>query len=145
VKVAEDNGYQAMGIDADEWVINEGRKHHGCEVVAADPLEFEPGRTFDIITIIDVFEHFHNPHAYMVKLSSLLTADGMIVIEMPDADAPGFRRLGWDWKHFKPREHAFYYGLHHVLTLAAMHGFQVLHHFVPYPDRRTYYLERNRE
>ncbi len=138
VKAATEAGFDAVGFDADAWVVELAGRLTGCAMRTGELLEFQDG-PFDVITAIDVFEHFPTPIEHLAKLGSLLTATGLLVIEMPDADEPGFQRLGTEWRHFKPREHAFYYGARHVRALFQREGWTLVDSYLPYPDRRTYY------
>ena len=139
VSVAQSLGFQAEGLEMDPWTAEQARKLAGCPIVCADFEHWESGKVYDVITLIDAFEHLLDPTSAMEKLRRLLTGRGLLVLEMPDADEPGFQEQGPHWKHFKPREHAFFYGNRHVRRLLRGNGFEVLDSFLPYPDRRTYY------
>lgn len=135
-------GFQAVGIDADKWAIDEAKKLTDCELYAADPLQFVRGSLYDVITIIDVFEHFHDPVTYLQTISEALKPDGLMVVEMPDAGATGFERMARYWTHFKPKEHAFYYTEDNFKYLLSLCNLELVDSLVPYPDRKTYYIKR---
>lgn len=141
VKEAADRGWQAEGLDLDPWLIERASDMTGCRLHCAEPLTFTPEHPLDLITCIDSFEHFLEPNRYLARFASWLAPDGQLLIEMPDASQAGLQRLGSAWRHFKPREHAFFYGPEHVARLAQRHGLTVRHSWVPYPDRRTWILQ----
>jgi predicted O-methyltransferase YrrM/SAM-dependent methyltransferase len=143
VRTAEEYGFEAEGIDADEWVVRQGRSMTGCSLLAVPLLGFSPRRKYDVVTLIDTLEHFVEPRASLRKIRRILKAKGWLVIEMPDADEPGFARMGVEWKHLKPAEHAYYFGRGHLEGLLRETGFRLVDAVVPYPDRRVYYARRS--
>lgn len=140
-----------LGVEPDPWLAGQARKYSGCPVCS---FLFPPsgddlhrlirvaGVGYDIITMIDSFEHMLEPRKALERARSLLADNGLLVIEMPDADSPGFQTQGGGWKHFKPREHSFLYGHRHVTMLLDQLGLELVDSIMPYPDRRTYYVAR---
>jgi 2-polyprenyl-3-methyl-5-hydroxy-6-metoxy-1,4-benzoquinol methylase len=49
--------------------------------------EFETSERFDTITMINVLEHVVDPAAVLRKATDLLSADGILIIHVPNADA----------------------------------------------------------
>jgi len=117
----------------------------GARLICASFEDYAgPEGGFAAVCFVDTFEHLLGPHRALRKARRLLAAAGVLMIEMPDADAPGFQELGPAWKHFKPREHAYLYGRSHMLALLAMHGLRLVDSIVPYPDRRVYYARKDK-
>ena len=50
-----------------------------------DFLKANPGRQFDVITLLNVLEHLTNPVETMEQLGSVLAPDGLVAIVVPDA------------------------------------------------------------
>jgi len=142
--VACELGFAAFGIEPDEWVVQEARAHgaHVMPGIFEDYVKCLPDASMDVVTFIDSFEHLLHPAPVLEQTHRVLGRGGLIVIEMPDADAPGFAEQGAEWKHFKPREHAYLYGKRHVEMLLKEHRFRLLDTIAPYPDRRVYYARR---
>lgn len=144
VKTAQEYGFDAEGIDADAWVVERARRVTGCRIEATALRDLVPARKYDVVTVIDTLEHLLDPQESMLKIRSLLKASGLLVLEMPDASEPGFTRMGVDWKHLKPAEHAYYFGRQHIEQLLGSAGFRLIDSIVPYPDRRVYYCRASR-
>jgi len=140
---ARERGFFPVGIEPDPWAVaRAGRLTPGAPMVCATFDEFarDAGRhAFEVVTFIDSLEHMTSPHGVLEAAARLLTPCGLLVIEMPDADAPGFLEQGARWKHFKPCEHAFLWGRRHMDVLLPRHGFRLMDTIMPYPDRRVYY------
>jgi hypothetical protein len=105
-------------------------------------MAFEPTHKYEAITLIDTLEHLTRPRQALGKLREMLTARGVLAIELPDAAQAGFSRMGSEWRHLKPAEHAYYFGREHMVRLLAECGFRVVDEIVPYPDRRVYYARK---
>ena len=142
--VACSMGFAAFGIEPDEWVVQEARARgaHVMPGIFEDYVKCLPDASMDVVTFIDSFEHMLHPAPVLEQTHRVLGRGGLLVIEMPDANAPGFAEQGAKWKHFKPREHAYLYGKRHVLALLKEHRFRLLDTIAPYPDRRVYYARR---
>lgn len=146
VDMAAGYGFDAIGIEPDPWVVAEAweRQVKGMRVCSFENYDsFGQKEMFDAITFIDSFEHLLEPHNVLMKARRLLKGSGVLMIEMPDADEPGFAEQGIGWRHFKPREHAYLYGKSHVLKLLELHYFDLIDSIVPYPDRRVYYARKD--
>ncbi len=142
--VAASYGFHAFGIEPDHWVVNRAR-WHGAQVMPGffeDYVQSLATGMLHVVTFFDSFEHMLCPGEVLDQTNRVLRRRGLLVIEMPDADAPAFAEEGEHWKHFKPLEHAYLYGKRHVLTLLKAHGFRLLDTIVPFPDRRVYYARR---
>ncbi|MFO7958006.1 MAG: methyltransferase domain-containing protein [Candidatus Brocadiia bacterium] len=142
VRAAQEYGFEAEGIDSDPWVAERAARMTGCGIEGCPLVEFVSESKYDVVTLIDTLEHLIQPHESLHKVRSILQSGGLLVIEMPDADQPGFRRLELQWKHVKPGEHAYYFGHGHLEGLLADTGFRLVDTIVPYPDRRIYYARK---
>ena len=68
---------------------------------------------WDVVTLYDVLEHLLDPLAALEHLRARLRYDGVLVVEMPEFDAPD-----GDWtRHIKPAEHPCLYSCQAALTL----------------------------
>lgn len=69
---------------------------------------------FDLITLIHVFEHFHDPAAVLRKLYGMLSSRGRVFIRMPDHGVAGYER---DLTPHHYTIHPFFHTLSSVLEL----------------------------
>lgn len=78
-------GFDATGLELSPWVVNLAKKTFEIPMVLG-PLEdvgLEPG-TFDAIVLYDVLEHLPDPLATMRVAASLLTEDGILIVQTPN-------------------------------------------------------------
>lgn len=91
-----------------------------------------PGDSFDLITAIDVVEHFEDPVEDMRQVHRLLGAGGIAVIQTPDAGCAQARQTGCAWGALKPLEHLHLFNRHNFTTFALSLGFQTVHTHEPF-------------
>ncbi len=146
VRMALEYGFDAVGVEPDPWVVMHARAA-GCNRMFCKTFEeytvAAPSDSFHVIVFNDSFEHLLDPHGALEECLRMLARWSLLVLEMPDADCPNFKRLGASWKHFKPREHAYLYGRRHIETLLRMHRLALIDTIMPYPDRRAYYARKS--
>jgi len=99
-----------------------------------------PKGKFDIITMIDVFEHVTNPKELLTKCNELLKDDGIIAIKVPNGDYNYFKmklaklagkNSGMDiWDCY---EHVIHYTPKTFKQLIESCGFSLHYFFIPLP------------
>lgn len=84
--------------------------------------KFENG-FFDIITAIDVVEHFEDPVEDLKHIYRMLNKDGVFVIQTPNANCSEAKELVCDWAALKPLEHLHLFSDENFTTLCKDIGF----------------------
>jgi 2-polyprenyl-3-methyl-5-hydroxy-6-metoxy-1,4-benzoquinol methylase len=84
-RAASDLGWEAIGIDIDPQLIQEGREQLQVDLRCVPILEsgLPPGQ-FDFIKLRDVIEHLPNPLEVLVKVRDLLAPDGVVLLVTPN-------------------------------------------------------------
>lgn len=82
-----------------------------------------PDKYFDIITAIDVVEHFEDPLSDLREVYRILKDDGAFIIQTPDIDCEKAKSLGCDWGALKPLEHLHLFGRQNFVTFGKKAGF----------------------
>ncbi len=84
LKWASDH-YRVTGTEVSDSAILTAKEKYGLEVLkgAIEDVDFGT-RRFDLITIIHVLEHVHDPNAVVDKCLALLKPDGALVIAVPN-------------------------------------------------------------
>jgi 2-polyprenyl-3-methyl-5-hydroxy-6-metoxy-1,4-benzoquinol methylase len=86
---------------------------------------------FDLITCIDVIEHFPNPRYAMEQIYRILTPGGVVVFQTPEATREN-KSIGAQWKALKPNEHLLLFDQENFLKFAQEIGFVDID-FAPQP------------
>lgn len=63
-------------------------KDKSIEFIETDILNFNPEEKYDLITCFSSFEHFYAPEVILNKISSLLSPDGVLIVDIPDTEYP---------------------------------------------------------
>jgi len=109
VEAAQNNGWEATGIDLNPSAIEFG-KSKGLDLRnnALDEISFSE-KYFDIISLFDVLEHLTNPKEIIDQALHYLNKDGLLFIYVPNWDSAS-RLLMGDKAHFIwPTHHLNYY------------------------------------
>lgn len=88
--------------------------------------------SFDLITAIDVVEHFEDPVDDMRHVHRLLRAGGVAVIQTPDAGCEQAKRTGCAWGALKPLEHLHLFDRRNFTSFARALGFEGVHTHEPF-------------
>lgn len=87
LEVAGSYGLEALGIepnaDAAAIALNQG---HSVIVDVFKPEELN-GKRFDVVTCMDVIEHLTDPVGFLAQILSVLSDDGLALIQVPNAGA----------------------------------------------------------
>lgn len=125
LEAAQLAGYHACGVEispAAEYARQLGFDvFHGDLATAA----FTPG-SFNVVTMIDVIEHFADPRKVLIQIRELLAEKGILFIVTPNIAAFSRRILNDQWFHLK-EEHLCYYSPTSIRALLKLVGMQ-LHH-----------------
>jgi SAM-dependent methyltransferase len=93
-----------------------------------------PDNTFDVISAIDVIEHFEEPRRDMHSIYRLLKSGGLFVAQTPDGAAPQARDLKERWGALKPLEHLHIFNSTNLERLAKQLGFAEIKFFPPFEE-----------
>lgn len=84
----KERGFAVFGIEPSGSGSEFARAEYGIEIyhgMIEDYLAAQPGRRFDVITLLNVLEHLTDPAAALAQLRHALAPEGMLVIVVPDA------------------------------------------------------------
>ncbi len=128
VKVAQDNNFDAFGIDIEPWGINYGKTHLQLKNLTAGTIEEQayPDKYFNVISLYDVIEHVPNLNVLVKELKRILATTGVIHIITPDIGHRCVTKPLADWKAIKPSEHLYYFNKATLNKLFNKHGLTVV-------------------
>jgi SAM-dependent methyltransferase len=88
LRCMKEKGFSAFGIEPSGSGSQYAREAHGVDIyhgMIEDYLAANSGRTFDVITLLNVLEHLTDPVQVLLRLSQALASDGVMAIVVPDA------------------------------------------------------------
>jgi 2-polyprenyl-3-methyl-5-hydroxy-6-metoxy-1,4-benzoquinol methylase len=102
--LALQEGYDIDGIEPSAYLVKEAGKRYGLHLFKGtleNYIQGKPGKTFSVITLLDIIEHLVEPEDFMIKLDHLIEDHGFLVIVTPDIDSLAARITGRRWWHFR--------------------------------------------
>lgn len=111
VELALANGYDAYGFDPSDFAVAEAKNLVGEKRIAlatTETVEY-PKKSFDVITLFDVFEHLADPQKDIAKLLTWLKDDGIIVIATGDSQSLAAKVFKRRWTFYIPPQHLFFF------------------------------------
>lgn len=121
------HGWSVSGIEPSAAGAAQAARRLGPGVVQGLPLEAAalPERSFDLITLWDVLEHLPDPPAALVRLSRALSADGLLVLGVPNLDSWDARLFGRAWIGWDAPRHLFLFPDGQLRAMLAAAGLTV--------------------
>lgn len=123
-------GYDAAGADLSQWICDFGKKTFDIPVMRASINDFkEPSHLYNMIILMDVLEHLPSPVESFRKIASLLSDDGIVVIQTPcmkhsDMSLEDLKSANDLFlKHLEPEEHLFLFNREAITLLFKETGF----------------------
>lgn len=102
VKLAQDQGLQAEGVEPSVELVESAQRLHGVNLIQGTvPHERLRGRRFDVVFLADVIEHVSDPVALLGHARNLVEPGGVLVVVTPDLGSVARRLLGKRWWHFR--------------------------------------------
>lgn len=126
IRTALKKGYSAEGVEFSEVAAAIGREQWNLQIVDGDFLsnQFVP-KSFDIITLWQVLEHFRQPHEVLLKIHSLLKPGGLLVIAVPNFASIQAKLFRECWYHLDVPRHLFHYSPESLVKILHSCNFRV--------------------
>ena len=123
-------GWDAYGIEIVSWKTGLVQKEFDNVTIFNERLgDIDPpfeDKFFDVITMIDIIEHFHDPVKDMTDIHRVLKDDGFLLINTPDISSAWLSIQGDEWKYDKPEEHLYLFDRNTLKLLLEKIGFEIM-------------------
>lgn len=131
VELACDHGFDAYGFDPSQHAVREAKRLVGPTRIkhgTIDSVSY-PKKSFDVITMFDVFEHLQDPGSDIAKLKTYLKDDGIMVIATGNSSSVMEKILKRRWTFYIPPQHLFFFNKATMTTLLAKYNLRVAEWF----------------
>jgi SAM-dependent methyltransferase len=81
--------------------------------------------SFDVITLIHVFEHLHNPKQILEIINKILKPEGVLLIEFPNIDSWQAKIFKSNWFHIDPPRHLNFFKPSKFISIVEELGFVI--------------------
>ena len=118
-------GWDTYGVDIDEKAV-EIAKRHGHRVFLGTLEEASYSDTyFDVVTLLDVLEHCHDPLQVLRECHRILKEDGLLIASVPNFSCYDRRVFRENWIGIDCPRHLFHFTPVTIKKLFQKTGFQV--------------------
>jgi SAM-dependent methyltransferase len=128
LKRFRDHGIEAFGIEPSKKAVEFARQVNAIEEIECcmlDDLETVE-RLYDVVVLVQTFEHFADPLGSLLKIGGLLKKDGTLFIEVPNFFAPnGFYLFKIGGVNYPSPNHLFVYSRRTLRAFLRQAGFSV--------------------
>jgi len=121
--VLQDNIANLNGINETKGV----RKVENLQMIKSTEL-------FNVITLWHSLEHIHNTEELFSNLNKLLTADGILLIAVPNLIAPENTFYSTNWAPFDAPRHLYHFQLETLNSLMKMSNFKIVRKYSLFQD-----------
>ncbi|MFN0073630.1 MAG: class I SAM-dependent methyltransferase [Chloroflexota bacterium] len=132
-------GWSIQGVEPSPNACELAREYYGLEIVQGTLIEADfPSQSFDVVTLVDVFEHIDAPLELLKEVHRIIMPSGVLFIKVPNlvyylAKYRLAGALGLDTEIFDAKEHVVHYSARTLRRTLTAAGFVVQRAFVPRP------------
>jgi SAM-dependent methyltransferase len=110
VEMAQSEGFDAYGLDPSQYAVNEAKKILGNRIKEAslETADYAQ-KSFDVITMFDVFEHLGDPIGDLNKICGWLKDDGIIMIVTGNRQSVVAKIMKRRWTFYIPPQHLYFF------------------------------------
>lgn len=122
-------GWDAYGIEIVPWRTKLVEREFNVTIFNKRLREINPpfkDKFFDVVTMIDIIEHFHEPIKDLEEVHRILKDDGFLLLNTPDIGSAYAKIHGYDWTFNNPEEHLYLYDRKTLKALLDKTGFEII-------------------
>ncbi len=125
VKLANENGFLAYGIDSGKACIEVGQKKLKVNTHLSNLSSFRPKYKFDMVVANHVIEHSDDPGEFLQQVKRNLKPGGWVLISCPNFDSLMLWVFQERWYGLVPKQHRFQFSPKSLRFLFEKEGFKV--------------------
>jgi 2-polyprenyl-3-methyl-5-hydroxy-6-metoxy-1,4-benzoquinol methylase len=118
------HGIDASGVDISKDATEHGRARWGLNLFWSGFEGYRPGKTFDVVTMIDFIEHLQFPTKWIETLLAVTSPGSIVLVVTPDYDC--YHLYGEMWAGYNSSlEHVTFYNRKSLARLLNQAGFTI--------------------
>lgn len=119
-------GFDIFGVELEKEAVKFSQSKFKLNIVHSSFKNFKTKRKFDVITLIDVFEHLPNLRSAIRKVHRLLKDRGILFIQSPNIKSLMFKLTGKKWTWLLPDFHVYHFSKKSLKKILEGNGFRIL-------------------
>ena len=120
------NNWQVTGLEPDADARAVAKTLHGIDLRESGNLFALTENSFDAITMWHVLEHVHSLQEYIAQLKKLLTANGRLIIAVPNYTSSDAASYGEYWAAYDVPRHLYHFSPKAMEMLMEKHGLKLI-------------------
>jgi 2-polyprenyl-3-methyl-5-hydroxy-6-metoxy-1,4-benzoquinol methylase len=125
--VAFDNHFEPAGVEFNPSAVEFIKSKYTFEIHQGDLLDVEFPKKYDVISVMDVIEHFVDPITVMKYLRKYINEGGYCVLTTMDSDSITCKLIGKSLEDFRrTKEHLFFFTRKTITKLLNDCGWEVV-------------------
>jgi 2-polyprenyl-3-methyl-5-hydroxy-6-metoxy-1,4-benzoquinol methylase len=121
------NFFPVTGTKISRPAYDFATKKLGLQIYDKDLLAIRLGKQkYDVVSIFHVLEHIMEPEKYLKKIYTMLTRDGLLIIEVPNYNSWGSALTGKYWLGLDLKYHLYFFTLPSLTKLVEKYGFKIV-------------------
>lgn len=141
LRKAREFGFEAEGVEPSGSLSQLGTKYFNLKIINSLFEEAQlQSESFDVITMIDVFEHITNPKVMLKEAHRVLKTDGVVCIKVPNGNYNKLKlklakltNRTENFDLFDSYEHVVHYTRKTMKKMVDQTGFKVKKLYIPLP------------
>ncbi len=122
----QERGWQPSGIEFDQATVAALQQHRKLPVVAGDFVTAElSDSNFDLVSMLEVLEHLHQPLAALQRARDILRPGGTLVVTVPNISSLEYRLWRGQWVALEPPLHLYHFTSQTLTRALHQAGLQV--------------------
>lgn len=134
MKGFEESGWECSGVEPNETMSEYGRFKLKLDISTGSLEDYTSGKTFDLITMIQVIGHFYDLDKALMNVSQLLRPGGLVLIESWNMKSLYARLMGKHWHEYSPPSVVHWFSDETLTQAMKRFGLQIIGS--GHPDKR---------
>ena len=126
LNVMQLNKWEVKGIEPGDGPRNQAISNYKLAVTPPDSIFSMENESFSIITMWHVLEHVHSLQEYITQLKKLLTANGRLIIAVPNYTSSDAASYGEYWAAYDVPRHLYHFSPKAMEMLMEKHGLKLI-------------------
>lgn len=124
---ARERGWETQGVEMSKFSSKYARERYDLNVITGTLENANISKhSFDVITMLDVFEHSRNPLKLLQESKKILKNGSLLFVSVPNFGCLQSRRAKGNWKQLKPHYHLYHFTAKTVSKLLKTAGFKLM-------------------
>lgn len=109
IKQAQALGIHSLGVEISQTLVSAIQTTLGPASATTQPLNELPQASFDVVVLISVLEHAHDPVGLLQQVARVLRPDGILLVDVPNLWSLAAFQHGVHWNQIEPLGHLYYF------------------------------------